>query len=765
MQWATALGFLGLIGVLVLILIYILKPNYQQKFISSTYIWKRSLKYKKKKIPISKLRNLLVFLCQLLALTACALILAQPFIANATTADHPHHIIVIEESASMTAVNAEGVTRFERAVEEARILGREWINPPLMSGRPPGQVTIIIAADTPRPTISATTTLGLDRALDNLILPSAINTMSQGRANIEAAFSDVSSLLVRSPSASVTFYSSAEYEVAPENITIIPIRDETEWNLAVLDVIPYFNDPKHLVEPGNNYDGIYVFEAEIASYGRDTAAIVTFRVFNPNLNEPNIEAGLDQDYMEVRRTVNFVDGEPQILRFAFFELNIQTNDTLGDGIFRGTGEFVEDATFRNIAVDSWTHVEVNVQAVGQADSMTADNNFVVFGGTKPVVRIQHISLPRFIIRESDSAVILHPDHPTNHNQFTRNALRAIATSTIVTRNWNVIIEEVIMDRFTPGNADIYVFEHILPDVLPQNGLVILSNPLSIGSQTSRVDPGRTGMLSYNGMIVRPNTAAFTEDLGFNLAGGVIRDSMADGEPYGAFVSNLLPSHPIMQGVSFDGGTVLDRVHTFFALAPDSWPSDFVPVIGVGGNPIVLVQDRPASSEYPPRQTVVITSSPSHAGFSASISWAIMFGNIFNHFFPSTITRHAFNVGQTVSLNSRARALEVFYEGTNPENRLLAFPAPDSTFPVTFAPSRPGTYILRQVPITGEPVYEQFFVRVAREESDFTRVERELPFMHEPPNIDFIDWDLVLYFALGLVLLLFIERILHFRSGA
>ena len=44
MSWLTPLGFLGLIGLIALILIYIIKPNYQQKLISTTYIWKLSLK-------------------------------------------------------------------------------------------------------------------------------------------------------------------------------------------------------------------------------------------------------------------------------------------------------------------------------------------------------------------------------------------------------------------------------------------------------------------------------------------------------------------------------------------------------------------------------------------------------------------------------------------------------------------------------------------------------------------------------------------------
>ena len=57
MSWLTPIGFLGLIGLLILIIIYIIKPNYQNKVISSTFVWRLSLKYKKKKIPISKLRS------------------------------------------------------------------------------------------------------------------------------------------------------------------------------------------------------------------------------------------------------------------------------------------------------------------------------------------------------------------------------------------------------------------------------------------------------------------------------------------------------------------------------------------------------------------------------------------------------------------------------------------------------------------------------------------------------------------------------------
>ena len=69
MSWLTPLGFLGLISLIALIIIYIIKPNYQVRYISTTYVWLRSLKFRKKKLPLNKLRNILLFLCQVLLMS------------------------------------------------------------------------------------------------------------------------------------------------------------------------------------------------------------------------------------------------------------------------------------------------------------------------------------------------------------------------------------------------------------------------------------------------------------------------------------------------------------------------------------------------------------------------------------------------------------------------------------------------------------------------------------------------------------------------
>ena len=118
MTLLTPLGLLGLLSIIVLIIIYIIKPNYQQKFISSTFVWKLSLKYRKKRIPTSKLRNVLIIVCQILILTSCALILAQPNQVLKAEVKEREVVLVIDASASMRA-ESNGETRFERAVDGA----------------------------------------------------------------------------------------------------------------------------------------------------------------------------------------------------------------------------------------------------------------------------------------------------------------------------------------------------------------------------------------------------------------------------------------------------------------------------------------------------------------------------------------------------------------------------------------------------------------------------------------------------------------------
>ena len=118
MRLLLPLGLLALVGILVLLLIYLIKPNFQQKLVSSTYIWKLSLKYRKRKIPLSKLRNILLVACQVLIITAIAFILSKIVVVLKEPIAQPEVILIVDSSASMRTGD-DASTRYERAVSEA----------------------------------------------------------------------------------------------------------------------------------------------------------------------------------------------------------------------------------------------------------------------------------------------------------------------------------------------------------------------------------------------------------------------------------------------------------------------------------------------------------------------------------------------------------------------------------------------------------------------------------------------------------------------
>ena len=72
MKFALPLGLLGLIAIAALILIYILKPKYQDKKVSSTYVWKLSLRYQKRKVPLQWLKSSLLLIVQIIIIIVLA---------------------------------------------------------------------------------------------------------------------------------------------------------------------------------------------------------------------------------------------------------------------------------------------------------------------------------------------------------------------------------------------------------------------------------------------------------------------------------------------------------------------------------------------------------------------------------------------------------------------------------------------------------------------------------------------------------------------
>ncbi|MDE6356594.1 MAG: BatA and WFA domain-containing protein [Clostridia bacterium] len=119
MSFAYPLGLLGLLGIPVLILIYIIKSKYTEQIIPSTYLWELSEKFLKRKRPISKVAGIISLILQILIVLAISLIIAHPVFTLPNSARD--YCFILDGTGSMRA-EAGGSTRFDRAKSEIKSL-------------------------------------------------------------------------------------------------------------------------------------------------------------------------------------------------------------------------------------------------------------------------------------------------------------------------------------------------------------------------------------------------------------------------------------------------------------------------------------------------------------------------------------------------------------------------------------------------------------------------------------------------------------------
>ncbi len=112
MTFLYPLGLLGLIGIPILIIIYIIKSKYTEQTIASTYLWELSERFLKRKKRVSRLTGIISLILQLLAVTLISLAIARPIIIVPNSANA--YCFVMDASGSMQMdVPGGEMTRFE----------------------------------------------------------------------------------------------------------------------------------------------------------------------------------------------------------------------------------------------------------------------------------------------------------------------------------------------------------------------------------------------------------------------------------------------------------------------------------------------------------------------------------------------------------------------------------------------------------------------------------------------------------------------------
>jgi Mg-chelatase subunit ChlD len=148
MSFANPLGLLALAGIIPIVALHILRPRRRAVTVPSTFLWKRIERPVSSAAPWQKLRPSWLLLAQLLAVTALAIVLAQPQRQRETPLAQ-HTVFVIDASGSMRAIDGKP-DRLGAAKDRARALRRK-----VPAG---GIASVVVAGQRARVALSASST-------------------------------------------------------------------------------------------------------------------------------------------------------------------------------------------------------------------------------------------------------------------------------------------------------------------------------------------------------------------------------------------------------------------------------------------------------------------------------------------------------------------------------------------------------------------------------------------------------------------------------
>lgn len=213
MRLLNPAGLWFLLGIPVLILIYLIRSHHEDRAVSSTYIWKLSNRFLKKRLPLQKLRRVLVFVLQLLILTSLSLMVAQPALV---TGKSTQYIAIIDTSASMQTRGSDGVSRFDRALDQVQDLS-DCVD----KGH---DLTVVLAGD------KASMVLQNSRSANSIRLSLKRAKCGYGSSNLQAALDLILPLQQRGPTK--IFYYTDRDMPGSENIQIRNLNRQ-EWNVSL----------------------------------------------------------------------------------------------------------------------------------------------------------------------------------------------------------------------------------------------------------------------------------------------------------------------------------------------------------------------------------------------------------------------------------------------------------------------------------------------------------------------------------------------------
>ena len=267
MTFLYPLGLIGLIGVPLLILIYILRSKYNEQTVPSTYLWTLSEKFFKRRNPLSGLTGIISLILQILTVIFATLALARPVFVVPESASA--YCFILDATGSMNT--KEGLkTDFDRA--------KDYIEDAIDDARLGSSYTLITHSSEGQVVFEAMT----DKKACKEMLRDLECT--DGTAEYSDTLSRAQNYFNNNTSTLVYFVTDTDYE-SSENVEIVNISSQNVTNYAINEAT------------GELTDGTLYVKANAISHGGDATL--------------NIELYVDGgDRPSATKTLSVKGGEP-----------------------------------------------------------------------------------------------------------------------------------------------------------------------------------------------------------------------------------------------------------------------------------------------------------------------------------------------------------------------------------------------------------------------------------------------------------------------
>lgn len=341
MRFLYPLGLLGLIGIPILIIIYIIKNKHTEQTISSTYLWRLSERFLKRKNPISKIKGLISLILQCLTVLLISFAIAHPVLVLKGQAYE--YCFILDGSGSMQMTQENGATRFDAA--------KEKIEEIISDAKDGSLYSIYYAGDTTMTVVVQTDDKSDARAeLDKLTCAYTPDTVTDVMEKAQELFNE-------NPGLKTYLVTDKEYE-KHDNVEIINVAADEE-NYSVSELSFAYSDGKvyvtgkvlsHVTDAALTVE-VYAGETLIAEKEVDakkgeeavftaeatteSVAYVRAKILNADANAIDNERAVYNVESEEAYKVLLVSEEPFFLKTAISTLGYTDIDVLSPKKYDG----------------------------------------------------------------------------------------------------------------------------------------------------------------------------------------------------------------------------------------------------------------------------------------------------------------------------------------------------------------------------------------------------------------------------------------------